>query len=158
MSAAGEGSAERDLQGTVAGFASRVIADLVDLGLIFAIWFSVLLTISVARYLLVPTHTFGLIQLPNWLEVLGVYAIAVVYLDYGWATTGRSPGKQLFGLRVVDRRNPDSPPRRALLRVVLCVVFLPGILWVLVSRKNASLQDLIVRTAVIYSWPARPRV
>jgi uncharacterized RDD family membrane protein YckC len=44
-------------------------------------------------------------------------------------------------------------------RAVLYVVFLPGILWAAVSRRNASIQDLIVGTAVVYDWgPAAARV
>jgi hypothetical protein len=36
------------------------------------------------------------------------------------------------------------------------VAFPIGLLWVLVSRKNASVQDLIVRSAVVYYWSYLP--
>ena len=44
---------------------------------------------------------------------------------------------------------------RALTRAVI-VVALPGIsmLWIIVSRKNAGLHDLVCRTTVIYDWRA----
>jgi hypothetical protein len=29
-------------------------------------------------------------------------------------------------------------------------------LWILVSRRNASVQDLLVGTVVIYDWRCRP--
>jgi hypothetical protein len=31
-----------------------------------------------------------------------------------------------------------------------------GLLWILASRRNASLQDLVVGTAVVYDWAYRP--
>jgi hypothetical protein len=30
------------------------------------------------------------------------------------------------------------------------------LLWVLASRRNASLQDLVVRTVVVYDWAYHP--
>jgi uncharacterized RDD family membrane protein YckC len=39
---------------------------------------------------------------------------------------------------------------------VLYVLFPAGLLWILASRRNASLQDLIVRTAVVYDWAYQP--
>jgi uncharacterized RDD family membrane protein YckC len=40
-----------------------------------------------------------------------------------------------------------------LLRAAI-VVYIPAIsmLWILVSRKNAGLHDLVARTAVVYDW------
>jgi uncharacterized RDD family membrane protein YckC len=39
---------------------------------------------------------------------------------------------------------------------VLYVLFPAGLLWVLASRRNASLQDLIVGTVVVYDWAYHP--
>jgi hypothetical protein len=33
---------------------------------------------------------------------------------------------------------------------VLCTLFPIGLLWVLVSRENRSVQDLMLRTSVVY--------
>jgi uncharacterized RDD family membrane protein YckC len=65
-------------------------------------------------------------------------------------------GKQLAGLRVVDGGGRRLSLWRSLTRAVLYVLFPAGLLWVLASRRNASLQDLIVRTAVIYDWAYHP--
>jgi uncharacterized RDD family membrane protein YckC len=46
--------------------------------------------------------------------------------------------------------------RRSFARAVLYVLFPAGLLWVLVSRRNASLQDLLVGTVVVYDWAYRP--
>jgi hypothetical protein len=34
---------------------------------------------------------------------------------------------------------------------------LAGLLWILVSRRNASAQDLVVGSIVSYAWRYRPR-
>jgi uncharacterized RDD family membrane protein YckC len=141
----------QDLRGHRAGFASRLMADAVDLGIIWLLCASLLLLAGVARYLLVGPP-FGVPALRPWLSgPLGAF-LAVAYLAAGWATTGRTPGKQLAGLRVVDRAGHLLRPPRAILRALLYVLFPAGLLWVLVSRSNASVQDLLVRTAVLYDW------
>ena len=145
----------RALQGHRAGFASRVVSDLVDLGVVWLMGLSVWLAAGVIRYLLVGPP-FRLPVLPNWLDATAGTAIAVGYLTFSWAATGRSVGKQLAGLRVVDRAGRLMSLRRSFGRAVLSVLFPAGLLWVLVSRHNASVQDLIVRTAVVYDWAYHP--
>ena len=105
----------------------------------------------VVRYLLTGPP-FRLPVLPNWLGAGAGGAIAVAYLALSWAATGRSVGKQVAGLRVVDRAGHRLLLWRSFLRAVLYVLFPAGLLWVLASRRNASVQDLIVRTAVVYDW------
>ena len=94
--------------------------------------------------------------LPNWLDATAGATIAVAYLTFSWAATGRSVGKQVAGLRVVDRAGRRLSVWRSFARAVLYVLFPAGLLWVLASRRNASLQDLIVRTVVVYDWAYHP--
>jgi uncharacterized RDD family membrane protein YckC len=145
----------RALQGHRAGFASRVVADTVDLGVAWLLGLSALLAAGVVRYLLTGPP-LRLPVLPNWLDAGTGGVIAVVYLGLSWAATGRSVGKQLAGLRVVDRNGQRLSLRRSFARAVLYVLFPAGLLWVLASRRNASLQDLVVRTVVVYDWAYRP--
>jgi hypothetical protein len=65
--------------------------------------------------------------LPGWMLSATGGAIAVGCLTFGWTGTGRTVGKQLAGL-----------------------------LWILVSRRNASAQDLVVGSVVSYAWRYRP--
>jgi uncharacterized RDD family membrane protein YckC len=145
----------RALQGHRAGFASRVVADLVDLGVAWLLGLSVLAAAGVASYLLTGPP-FQLPVLPNWLDATAGAAIAVAYLALTWAATGRSVGKQLAGLRVVDRGGGRLALWRSFIRAVLYVLFPAGLLWVLASRRNASVQDLVVGTAVVYDWAYHP--
>jgi uncharacterized RDD family membrane protein YckC len=145
----------RALQGHRAGFVSRLVADAVDLGVVWAVGLSALLFAGVVRYLLAGPP-FRTPVLPSWLGATAGVVIAVGYLAFGWSSTGRTLGKQVAGLRVLDHAGRRLSLRRALLRAALCVVFPAGLLWVLVSRRNASVQDLLTGTAVIYDWSYRP--
>ena len=85
--------------------------------------------------------------------------LLIAYLGYGWGLEGRTLGKTAMGLRVVRDDGSDLSPVRGMARAVLYFLVLPGILWALVSRRNASLQDLVLRTSVVYDWgvtAARP--
>jgi uncharacterized RDD family membrane protein YckC len=145
----------RVLQGHRAGFASRLVSDVVDLGVAWLLGLSALLAAGVIGYLLTGPP-FRLPVLPNWLDATAGAAIAVCYLAFSWAGTGRSVGKQVAGLRVVDRVGRRLSLRRSFLRAVLYVLFPAGLLWVLASRRNASVQDLVVGTAVVYDWAYHP--
>ena len=145
----------KTLQGHRAGFVSRIVADALDLGVIWALGLSALLFAGVVRYLLTGPP-FRTPVVPSWLAAAAGMVIAVCYLASGWAGTGRTVGKQVAGLRVLDRSGGRLSLRRALVRAVLCVAFPAGLLWVLVSRRNASAQDLLVGTVVVYDWSYRP--
>ena len=145
----------RALQGHRAGFASRAMADVIDLGVAWLLGLLALAPAGVVRYLLTGPP-LGLPVLPNWLDAVAGSVVAVVYLTLSWAATGRSVGKQLAGLRVLDRHGRRLSLWRSLARAVLYVLFPAGLLWVLASRSNASVQDLIVRTAVVYDWAYHP--
>lgn len=78
-------------------------------------------------------------------------AVAIVYLTVSWATIGRSYGEALLGLRVVGRGRRLGWVRAAA-RALFCVVFPIGLLWVIVSPHRRSLQDVVLRTTVVYDW------
>jgi uncharacterized RDD family membrane protein YckC len=145
----------RALQGHRAGLASRVVADVIDLAVAWLLGLSALLVAGLVRYLLTGPP-LRLPVMPHWLDVTGGAAIAVGYLAFSWAATGRSVGKQVAGLRVVERVGRRLSLRRSLARAVLYVLFPAGLLWVLASRRNASVQDLVVGTAVVYDWAYHP--
>ena len=65
-------------------------------------------------------------------------------------------GKQVAGLRVVGRGGRRLSLWRSFARALLYVLFPVGLLWVLASRRNASVQDLVVGSAVVYDWAYHP--
>ena len=82
--------------------------------------------------------------------------VLTAYLAVGWVTTGQTYGARLLGLRVVDRHGHRLGPGRALVRAVLCVLFPLLLFWVVVSRENRSVQDVLLRTSVVYDWSLHP--
>ena len=79
----------------------------------------------------------------------------IIYMTAAWSITGRTYGDHVMGLRVVGRSGDRVWPPTALVRAALCVGFPIGLLWCGVSASRRSVQDLVVRTTVIYDW--RPR-
>ena len=151
----------RRLQGARAGMVSRALADAFDLVAVVLIALLILLVVSAVRGLFSRGFEFVSIAQPG----RGILAavLVVAYLGYGWGLEGRTLGKTVMGLRVVGDDGADLSPARGLLRAVLYLVVPPGFLWALVSRRNASLQDLALRTSVVHDWgfaardaPARP--
>ena len=149
----GRAARAHSLQGFRAGFVSRLAADTIDVIVVVAIEFGLLLLATVIRYLF--TRDFKLLGLPTWLTLGIFWVIAVVYLTSGWATTGKTLGKQVAGVRVVQASGGRLPSGRALVRAVLYAVFPAGLVWSLISRKNASAQDLLLGTVVVYDWAYR---
>jgi hypothetical protein len=39
---------------------------------------------------------------------------------------------------------------------VLCVLFPILLFWVVLSRENRSVQDVLLRTSVVYDWSVHP--
>ncbi len=118
----------RALQGHRAGFVSRIVSDVLDLGVVWLIGLSTLVAAGVVRYLLTGPP-LRLPVLPNWLDASAFAAVAVAYLTFSWAATGRSVGKQVAGLRVVERAGHRLSLWRSFTRAVLYVLFPAGLLW-----------------------------
>ncbi|ASR35287.1 hypothetical protein BAY61_10090 [Prauserella marina] len=90
--------------------------------------------------------------------VLAWFVLAVLYLSVCWAGTARTVGDQLLGLRVLGARGFRLRWGQACVRALACVLFPWGLLWILAGRHRRSLQDLLLRTVVIYDWgPRLPR-
>lgn len=150
----------RELQGRRAGLPSRLLALVVDVLVVVLI--GVLLLVAVAGIRALFTGDLEVEVSSDAVRGPLATLLVLVYLAYGWGLNGRTAGKVALGLRVVSHDGTDLSLLRGAARAILYLVFLPGILWVAVSRKNASLQDLLLRTAVVYDWgPAvaagRPR-
>ncbi|MFJ3230182.1 RDD family protein [Streptomyces sp. NPDC086787] len=62
------------------------------------------------------------------------------------ATVGSTPGKRLFGLRVVALETGRISPPRALLRTVLLFLALPPLIW---DRDGRGLHDRLAATVEV---------
>jgi uncharacterized RDD family membrane protein YckC len=135
--------------GEPAGFVTRAAANVVD-----AVLVSLALALGYAgvagcRFLLAP-RSFRLVAPQFEWVVVAVGLGLVLYWTATWAGPGRTHGDELMGLRVVGPRGARLHLLHAAARAVLCVLFLPGLFWVLVSRHDRSVQDIVLRTTVVY--------
>ena len=85
------------------------------------------------------------------LVVIG-YVITQIYFTVSWASSGRTVGNLIMGVRVVDYRGNRLAWWVAFLRAAFVIAFPVGLFWVLVSGANRSVQDVVLRTSVIYDW------
>ena len=145
----------RQYQGRRAGIVTRVVANAVDLGVVIAIVGAIYALIAATAFLLRP-RTFQWPTGLGWgIPVIGV-VIVIPYLTLSWFITGRTYGDTLLGVRVVNHRGERMGIASAVLRAVACTLFPIGLFWIVISPENRSLQDIVLRTAVIYDWAPRP--
>ena len=145
------------MQGRRAGVVSRFLADAIDLVVVLAMLAGIHLAVSGIRFLIRP-RAFEWPELSFLTHGTFGWILLIAYLTIGWANTGRTLGKTVLGLRVVDLQSARLRLWRAFVRALLCAAFPIGLFWSAVSDKNASVQDLLVRTSVVYDWaPRLPR-
>ncbi len=154
-------------QGDRAGLVSRAVAAFLDFFLVFAIVLATIAVIWMLSFVIDPTNPVSaaipadavqssadrLRRLPPvGLMIIYGYVLNVVYWTAFWALSGRTVGNLIMGLRVVDRKGEHPGWMLSFVRAVFCTIFPVGLLWVLPSKSNRSIQDTVLRTSVIYDW------
>lgn len=90
--------------------------------------------------------------------LFGVWAFG--YWFTGLALTGRTGGKALVGLKVLDRAGGPLSATQAGIRTLALplsfLVLMLGVAVVLVTPRRTSLHDAIARTCEVYDWGDRP--
>ena len=139
------------LQGRRAGLVSRFLADAVDFGVVLVIVLVGYLVRVATRFLLRPRTFSWPSPRPALMFWIGA-VVLVFYLAFGWSGTGRTLGKQLLGLRVVNFRGERVRFGVAFLRAVFCVALPFTLFWCAISSGNRDVADVIFRTSVVYDW------
>jgi uncharacterized RDD family membrane protein YckC len=144
-------AAARSRPGGAAGIVSRSLAAAIDFGAVLVMMGGALVVTAGVKFLWSPASFSW--PSPSWaVSLLVGELLAIAYLSIGWATAGRTFGGAVLGLRVVSAGGDPLGWARAGLRAVLCVMFPPGLFWVVFSRRRRSVQDLLVVSAVVYDW------
>ena len=141
----------QQLQGHPAGFFSRAVASATDVVLVLCVYVIGVVVASIAWDLFF-SNSVSVSVPPHWLNVLMVWIVLVLYLTAGWASAGRTLGKQMMGLRVSRSNGSRLRFQRAFLRAALCATFFPVLLLALVNRCNRGLEDVVFGTVVAYDW------
>jgi hypothetical protein len=135
---------------THAGVVTRLLAAAVDAVAVVLLTVLIDLTFAGVRFVWSPVD-FRWPRTETETAVVVLLGVAVLYLTVAWATTGRTYGGRLLGLRVLSgRRRVLLGWTRAFLRAVACVLWPVGLLWSGVSRTRSSLQDIVFRSVVVY--------
>ena len=134
-----------------AGIVTRVAAMGVDMAMVIVLGSLIYLGVAGARLIWSPT-TFSWPDVPFFLTLTVQFCIAVVYLTFCWAMTGRSYGDSLLGLRVLSRFGQIPGWALSFVRAIFCTFFPVGLFWVVLSPERRSIQDVVLRTVVVYDW------
>jgi uncharacterized RDD family membrane protein YckC len=143
-----------DRQGQRAGVASRTVAMVVDAAYVAMIAGAAYLAYSAFRFLRNPVR-FSWPQTSSVRLIIVAALVAVILLTIAWAGLGRTIGMRFMGLRLRTMKGERIHLGRAFLRAVACVVFPLGLFWSAISKRNASVQDLVFQTTVVYDWQTR---
>jgi uncharacterized RDD family membrane protein YckC len=142
-------AARPGIRRTRAGLVTRSLANVVDVLVVALLVAGGYAAVAAARFLLSPTTFTFPAPAPATLLLLGLF-VQAVYFTVTWAVAGRTYGDRLLGLRVADDRGTRLGWKRCTMRAALCTILPIGLVWVLVSRENRSVQDLLLRTSVLY--------
>lgn len=145
----------REYQGRRAGVVTRTVAGAIDIGVVAVILVVGYSAYCVALFLLPPTGVNPKVP-PLWVDFIIGYVVMALYLALSWYTGGRSYGCHVMGLRVVSRKGQRLPLLTSFLRAGFLVAFPAGFFWCAISRANRSVQDVVLRSSVIYDWDVRP--
>ena len=149
---------ETSMQGHYAGPATRAAAYVIDLAISLGLF---VVATAIVLFLLSLVTSFDLQgdQVPWWLTVTLIGGWEFLYFGGSWASSGKTPGMALLGLRVVNRDGSDLEPWRGFVRApalgVTMLTFGIGFVGVVVGRENRGLQDVIAGSVVVYDWDAR---
>jgi len=148
----------RAFQGHPAGVVTRLIAALVDAAVVAVALVGGYLSVAGVRFLLDP-RDFHFADPTIWLGLTENAVMLTIYLTIAWGAGGRTYGNTLMGLRVVTAGGRRAGWGRAAARAMAYIAFPAGLLWVAVDGRSRSMQDLVLRTSVVYDWrpqSARP--
>ena len=144
-------------QGHYAGAVTRCVAFVMDHAVAGAVYAA---TIAALQFVidLVTSSSFKADKYPILIGVT-YFSWLFIYFTYSWATSGKTLGMAIVGLRVVRSDGaPVSAKSAALRTVALPLSFLLlglGFLGILIGKHRRALHDRIANTAVVYGWDAR---
>ena len=148
----------REVSGSYAGPVSRVAAFVLDALIVF--WVFTLTTAAVTWV----ASSFG-INPPTgqYVGLIGTILFIVwafLYSYVGLSLTGKTVGKGIVGLQVLDRSGAPLRTSEAAIRTLALplsfLTFFLGVLLILVSPRRLTLHDMIAKTCEVYDWGDRP--
>ncbi len=160
-----------NLFGEYAGFLSRAAAFITDLLIIGVVllavnWFvaagmKYFTGIDIRACSPLQPFTFAALtcKVVGWSLLGFTLLFGPLYYIFFWILSGQTPGKYLFGLRIVRLNGRRMNLWSSLIRYLgyyLSIICLGlGFFSVLVNDRRQGWHDKLARTCVVYSWEAR---
>lgn len=148
--------AAQAFQGQPAGLVSRSVAAVVDAAVVAGALVAAYLGLAAAMFAVNP-RGFHFPSSMGLLSIAAACTLSTAYLTIGWWIAGRTYGCAVMGLRVRSRRDGNIGFLAALVRALVCTFFPIGLAWCAVDTRARGVQDLVVRSQVIYDWRHRER-
>lgn len=138
------------MQGQRSGLVTRTMAVGIDIAAVLIVMLICYGLLWLFLLLLAPIHIF---QMPvtTWFFVAG-FGLLWAYWTASWALSGRTLGNHMMGLLVVDYQGNRLSWVLSAARAIFSMVLPIGLLWVIVSPTNRSIQDTVLRTSVLHDW------
>ena len=146
------------VQGHYAGPVSRLLSFFIDVFTVFGLYtvVSAGIVFFVNNILQVQVQTDSL---PIWATVLSYLVWVFSYVFVSTLLFGRTVGKGILGLMVVDKDGSPVSAKEVLLRVIFFplsfVFFGIGLLGIVFGSERRAWHDKIAGTAVVYDWGRR---
>ncbi|MFF0344691.1 RDD family protein [Kribbella sp. NPDC004875] len=140
-------------QGRPAGLVTRTAAAVVDFFVVLALLTGGYLALNALLFVINPRH-FHLLAVSAVFSRTASLVVFAGYLAAAWTITGKTFGCQVMGLRVVSAAGGPVRAWVALVRAILYTLFPIGLV-LCVMRHHRSLQDMLLRTRVVYDWRAQ---
>ena len=141
----------RPYQGKRAGLVTRMVAASLDGLVVVLVLLMGYAALAVFLFLLDP-RGFSFPDVGLLFSMASAFVVLVVYQTLAWRLAGRTYGGRVMGLRVVNFRGRRLRLAGSFARSLFSASFPIGILWVAVSREHRSVQDVVLRTSVVYDW------
>ena len=148
-------AAARPFQGRPAGLVSRFVANTIDGVVVVVALVGAYLGWNAVLFFLDP-RGFTFTEPRPAFTLTAFMALSWIYLTLTWAAFQRTYGDHVMGLRVLGRKGGRPRVVVAALRSVAYVFFPVGLLWCVVNPRRRSVQDVVLRTSVVYDWRSVP--
>ena len=142
--------AAQAVQGKRSGLVTRAVAVGIDIAVVLIVMLISYGLLWLFLLLLAPIHVF---QMPvtTWFFAAG-FVLLWAYWTASWALSGRTLGNHMMGLLVVDHQGNRLSWALSAARAIFPIGLPIGLLWVVVSPTNRSIQDTVLRTSVLHHW------
>lgn len=161
------------LLGQYAGFATRLVAFLIDITVLSTTIVAVSWFVNTTIKMMIGGNTFRRIAeiVPHFNQlytfatnpvVHSLVAVAFIlsYYLFFWTIVGQTPGKYFMGVRIITMDGRHLKFRQSVLRYagyyISALLFGAGFFWILLDDQRRAFHDRLAGTCVVYTWDARP--